>query len=365
MLSRLCCAVCIYCLLAAGASFVCAVTLETVLVGNPGNLNDSTGYGAVDYYYYIGQYEVSVAQYVEFLNAVGATDTYYLYHLDMKIQRNGTSGSYTYSAVPGWENRPINFVSWGDAARFANWLHNGQPCGAQDLTTTEDGAYFLNGALTRSALMAVVRETNWNWAIASENEWYKAAYHMSDYGIVGNYWSYPTASHVVPGNVFNPDPGNNANYYKAGFTIGSPYYLSEVGLFNNSPSSYGTFDQGGNVWEWNEAVRDVGFSRGFRGGSYNDGDGYMGKWYRGDFGRGEPTLEAFYLGFRVSMSPSALNPADIDANSTVDIGDLAILCRDWLLEDEAIPAKPNGDIDNNSIVNLLDLRILANNWAAN
>jgi formylglycine-generating enzyme required for sulfatase activity len=42
--------------------------------------------------------------------------------------------------VADWADRPVNYVSWGDAARFANWLHNGQPSGAQDLTTTEEGA---------------------------------------------------------------------------------------------------------------------------------------------------------------------------------------------------------------------------------
>ena len=38
--------------------------------------------------------------------------------------------------------RPIGAVSWFDAARFANWLHNGGTNGA----STETGAYTLNGA---------------------------------------------------------------------------------------------------------------------------------------------------------------------------------------------------------------------------
>ena len=28
-------------------------------------------------------------------------------------------------------------VSWGDAARFCNWMHNGQKTGVEDSTTTE------------------------------------------------------------------------------------------------------------------------------------------------------------------------------------------------------------------------------------
>jgi formylglycine-generating enzyme required for sulfatase activity len=43
--------------------------------------------------------------------------------------------------------------------------------------------------------------------------------------------------------------------------IGSPYYRMNVGEFENSDSPYGTFDQGGNIWEWNEAIFSVGSYR--------------------------------------------------------------------------------------------------------
>ena len=70
------------------------------------------------------------------------------------------------------------------------------------------------------------------------------------------YWDYPTKSNTVPSNVGSDgytDPGNHANYWNNGYTLGSPYYRTNVGEFENSASAYGTFDQGGNVWEWNEA----------------------------------------------------------------------------------------------------------------
>lgn len=114
---------------------------------------------------------------VAFLNAVAKTDTYDLYNPAMGdtgndpfvvgsgIVRAGSSGSYTYSMAPEYANRPVTYVSFGDAMRFANWLHNGQPTGNQDLTTTEDGAYFLNGATSMPDLDAVARQSNWRWAV--------------------------------------------------------------------------------------------------------------------------------------------------------------------------------------------------------
>ena len=183
-------------------------------------------------------------------------------------ERSGSPGSYTYSVAPDWANRPVNFVSWGDAARFANWLHNGQPTAAQDLTTTEDGSYFLNGATSDSALMAVTRKAGATWVIPSEDEWYKAAYHKND-GVTGNYWGYPTGSDTVPTS--EAPPGMNMTHGSANWdhAIWTPYWRTEVGAYNAKPSDspYGTFDQGGNVWEWNEEVIDS--YRGSRGGSFS------------------------------------------------------------------------------------------------
>ncbi len=139
------------------------VIIKTVTVDNPCNAPDirfdAVGYGEVDYVCNIGKFEITAGQYTEFLNAVAATtDTHGLYDESMadvidhpggrgcNIQRSGSSSDYTYTVAPDFADRPVNDVSWGDAARFCNWLHNGQPTGGQDLSATEDGSYFLNGA---------------------------------------------------------------------------------------------------------------------------------------------------------------------------------------------------------------------------
>jgi formylglycine-generating enzyme required for sulfatase activity len=269
-------------LLAASASL--GVDIETVPIGDAGNADDDTGYGAVDYSYNIGKFEVTAGQYCEFLNAVADDDTYGLYDEDMwddaydsscKIERSGSAGSYTYSVAADWADRPVNYVGWGEAARFANWLHNGQPSGAQDNTTTEDGSYFLNGATSDEDLGVVTREPDAPWVIPAEDEWYKAAYYDPALNAgAGGYYDYATGTDTTPSNdLIDPDPGNNANYRilllvlppDYDYTIGSPYWRTPVGEFENSESPYGTFDQSGNVFEWNEEFL-------IRGGSFDADD---------------------------------------------------------------------------------------------
>ena len=44
-------------------------------------------------------------------------------------------------------------------------------------------------------------------------------------------------------------------------------HLTDVGAYL-CPSPYGTYDQAGNAWEWNEAVLGLQYNREMRGGSY-------------------------------------------------------------------------------------------------
>ena len=299
-------------LLCLGSLTQASITIPTVPVGDVGNQADTRyalpGYGSVSYSYNIGKYEVTAGQYAPFLNAVAGTDTYGLYNpwmsaLDWNgcnIQRSGSPGTYTYSVAADWANRPVNWVSYWDACRFANWLHNGQPTGLPDLSTMEDGAYYLNGYNGNDG-REIQRKAGWKWAVTSEDEWYRAAYYKGGNTNAG-YWDYPTSSDSTPSNVLgNPtDPGNNATYYDAGYTIGSPYYRTEVGAHENSESPYGTFDQGGNVWEWNEAIMYQGPDyayRGLRGGEYSSYDNSLRASCRID--SYFPLPESSSVGFRV------------------------------------------------------------------
>ena len=290
------------------------ITIDTVVIGNPGNANDTTGYGGVSSTFAIGKYEISIHQYTAFLNAVAATDTYGLYNTSMGtdlmiagISRSGSSGSYTYSVV-GSGNRPVTYVSWFDAARFANWMANGQPTGAQDNTTTENGAYTLLGAMSglgysKNAINPNTSATT-TWWIPSDDEWYKAAYYDPTKGGSGGYWLFPTQSDSAPGNVVGSG-ANQANLNNGVYSVtqsagldSNQNYLTDAGAFSSSGSYYGTFDQGGNVGEWTDGV--TGASRILRGGSWNIGANVLEATTRiADL----PTTEDYHIGFRIASVP--------------------------------------------------------------
>ena len=285
-----------------------AITIPTVSIGNSGNAADpTTGYGSVTYTYNIGATEVTNAQYAAFLNAVAATDTHDLYATQMidppsaGIERSGASGSYTYAVIPGRANHPVNWTSFWDAIRFANWLHNGQPTGPQNSSTTEDGAYTLTpGGVSDNT---IARNVGWRWAVTSENEWYKAAYYQPAAlgGDADNYWRYPTASNTLT--------TAQANYVNVGLDDTVP-----VGSY--APNFYGTFDMGGNVNEWNETTI-TGSVRGVSGGSFTDPAIVL----RADMRYGLNPIDAGRnLGFRVSRSvPSCA--ADFNADGFLTFED--------------------------------------------
>src|SRR6185295_10609368 len=91
--------------------------------------------------------EVTNDQYAEFLNAKAKSDPLALYDTNMDsnvrggITRSGVNGSFTYTTKANMCHKPVNFVSWYDSIRFANWLNNGQGNG-----DTETDSYAL-GAL--------------------------------------------------------------------------------------------------------------------------------------------------------------------------------------------------------------------------
>jgi len=267
------------------------ISMPTVGVGDSGNAAVDTdevpALGSVSQPFRIAENEVTVAQYMTFLNSVAAVRTRAnrsvinsLYNrASMGAPKNvsgiartgkGTAASpFAYTPI-GNSEHPMANVTWLNAARFANWMHNGATNGAN----TETGAYALNGR-TRDAT-GIARDIGAKWWIPSEDEWFKAAYYKGG-GTNAGYYSFPTQSESSPGNS-DPAAINQANHRVLNETFcvtqtnvfdRGQNYLTPVGFFPNSPGPYGTFDQAGNVQEWTDTEVFQGRpARVLRGGSW-------------------------------------------------------------------------------------------------
>ncbi|MGO9107751.1 MAG: autotransporter-associated beta strand repeat-containing protein [Thermoguttaceae bacterium] len=332
----------------ASAAHGSTINIPLVTVGDPGNVADPlTGYGSVPYIYEMAEYDVTVGQYCQFLNAVAKTDTYGLYNAAMApgasggiptfgIARSSTSGNYSYSVAGRYSqaaNCPIFDVSWGDAARFVNWLQNGQPAGAEGTGTTETGTYTLNGGTSNAALMAVTRNPGSTWVLPTVNEWYKSAYYVGG-GTNAGYWTFATQSNDAPSNVLSATGTNNANFTN---TFQEPpfssltdpvNYLTPVGAFAASPSAYGTFDQNGDVDQWNETAYSSS-SRWIRGGNYGSTYGILAAVSAGS---GPPDFQNNADGFRVASVPEATSLCLLLIGATALVAWRVgrFLARDWL-----------------------------------
>ena len=332
------------------------VTFDWATVGNPGNAPDTltmtkgavpdntTGYGSVGYTYQISKYDVTNAQYVQFLNAVdpAASNTLRVYTTKMSdpsanpaglaytggIDRNLAAASGArYSAKAGQENTPAIWINWASGARFVNWLANSQGSGS-----TESGVYDMSVFTGNSYATPPARANGATVFLPSEDEYYKAAYYDPTKSGTGGYWQYGTQSDTAPSSVAPAGTSNSANIgagtdgQSAGTlastmaTTGSTFdsavnYLTAVGAYTAATSAYGLYDVEGLVYNWTEGTR-TSFGNQlpiYRGGSWRYNEGASGAAYRNVYSGANATSYAWY-GFRIASLPSA-PPATI----TIDV----------------------------------------------
>ena len=353
-----------------------AVTIDYVTIGDPGNLADTdpeiwrNGYGSVDYEYRIGKYEVTNAQYSEFLNAVAALgDPHGLYSSKLMkgfdegyadgIERSGSgtvADPYVYTLMDGdsaWGSKPVHHINFWNACRFVNWLHNGQPTGLQDASTTEDEAYDLIADRGSTGNM-VYRKPNASVFIPTQDEWYKAA-HYKGGGINAGYWNYATSSDTPPdNNQPESDIGNSANFAGPEYAA-PPYYTTDVGAYAQSVSPYGTFDQNGNVAEWSETII-ISLRRETWGGGFPTGADYLqypgATLPRDDY--------CWALGFRVATIPEAPTLAgDVNRDGWVAGNDLSIVIDNW---GQSGLGRTGGDLNDNGVVDGPDYTEVLSYW---
>ncbi|HVW82277.1 MAG TPA: SUMF1/EgtB/PvdO family nonheme iron enzyme [Mycobacteriales bacterium] len=257
------------------------VHYDWIRIGDPGNPPDTTvmasdrttGYGSVAYPYRIGKYDVTNTQYAAFLNAVASTADPHLlffpcmnrsqcYHEGSGIARTGGPGHYHYVVQPGRGQMPVNYVNLFSAMRFANWMNNGQGD-----ASTEHGAYQLDGnGIIPTNLLEIRRTPGAKVFLPSENEWYKAAYWDPR---KQRYYAYPAGSDrpmtcALPTAM--PNTGNcglvtaYANPANPGIRGVAAWIWNDetpVGAYSGSPSPNGTYDQGGDVFQWTEDFTDA------------------------------------------------------------------------------------------------------------
>lgn len=323
-------------ILAIMTSLLCSavtaqVEIEWVFITHAGNAADpTTGYGSVDHEYRIGKYEITNAQYAEFLNSVALSDPYDLYHASMGsnsrggILRAGVEGKYQYEVKEDMANKPVNFVNWYDAARMANWITNGQGLGE-----TENGVYIFDGVTSVSTIVRDVANPSQVF-LPTEDEWYKAAYYQeaaSGRGADG-YWLYATQSNTTPtiaaatstGDIANPGLGV-VNYSRGVDWNGENGNVSTVGSAENT-SYYGAFDMNGNVEEWSETINTFRGLRSVRGADYASGEAQLRSTFRNTYG---PTFVSPELGFRLaSMVPEQSCRVDLNGDGLLNFFDVSV-----------------------------------------
>ena len=314
-----------------------AVTIDWVTVGDPGNSNDTinTGtnpnYGAVADAFQIMKYEWTNSQYTDFLNTVDAngTNPNSIYNASMGTSLRGgisfTSGAASgskYATKTDMGDKPVNYVTWWDAARVSNWLMNG----ATGTSSTETGAYTLVGGQTSGT--APARNSGATFYVPTEDQWYKAAYYKGGSTNAG-YWDYATQSDTAPTAVTSGstgigsagNAGNFANFNLAADWNSQNGNVTTVGT-NGGANAYNAFDMSGNLREWNDLTGAAGLLRGLRGGNWDNGASSLSSSDRLTNGA---SGEVNGLGFRLA------SPVAVPEPSTWVMGLAGIACGGYSL----------------------------------
>ena len=249
---------------------------EFVTVTSPGNpaipgvIQSRSGApltGQVSDAYRIARFEVTTAQYVQFLNAVYATNSPARVAIPIPAagawgaravprQPGMPAGPQQFEVLPGGENIPVGGVNWRAAAIYCNWLHN-------DMALSP--AAFMSGAYDVSTFGYVgnqftdqrERSPGARFFLPTWNEWAKAAHwDPNRFGDgQGGYWNYSNGTDVRPIQGLPPSMGGEgeANWGVFAGSSGVP-----VGAYPEQQSPWGLLDVAGGRREWTESVHQSG-----------------------------------------------------------------------------------------------------------
>jgi hypothetical protein len=99
-------------------------------------------------------------------------------------------------------------------------------------------------------------------------------------------------------------------------------YLTDVGAFSGSGSFYGTFDQGGNVFQWNDLIGAADGSRGIWGGPWN---GIAVNLSSSSGASLDPSNESSVIGFRLASPVSEPGPSSVPEIDPNSLGSVLVL----------------------------------------
>ncbi|MBY0311736.1 MAG: SUMF1/EgtB/PvdO family nonheme iron enzyme [Phycisphaerales bacterium] len=241
---------------------------QWVTVGAPGNpafpgpdrVNGLlTNRGSVSYEYRISKLEVTTTQWVEFANAIGRVrDPFRIGEGALGGFEGGPTGpndtySYSLQNFPNIGMYPVTGISWLNAARYCNWLHNGK---VPTLVALENGAYDLrayNADPSGDNARAITRLPGAQYWIPSIDEWIKAAhFDPNGYGPgQARWWLQPNKSDTPPVLGVSPLFGGNGTTSASLWPINpnAPLGSFLLGAYPDSVSPWGLLDTSGGAAE--------------------------------------------------------------------------------------------------------------------
>ena len=235
---------------------------DFVTITNPGNPafnREPTnvthrGRGSVDHEYRMARTEISTAQWMEFANVLSRNGQVWFSRITplrwgAVIDQSAPTDMPQFKLNPTLfeaENVPVGGITYGQAAMYCNWLHNGK----QDtIDSLMSGAYELTAhGFGKPGIENTSHLDGAKYWIPTLDEWMKAAYWDPNKPEHDGWWLYP---HMSDGPPIPGPPGvgeTNAGY----LDTFDDWTRFRIGEYEDTITPWSLLDATGGVSEWTE-----------------------------------------------------------------------------------------------------------------